>query len=54
MLHFLVEPSQCNRPALAKRPQKAGFRWVGPNSAYAFMQNVGIVNGHVQGCYLAA
>jgi DNA-3-methyladenine glycosylase I len=40
--------------ALAKRLQQAGFRWVGPNSTYAFMQNVGIVNDHVQGCYLAA
>ncbi len=40
--------------ALAKRLQKAGFRWVGPNSIYAFMQTVGIVNDHIHGCFLAS
>ena len=39
--------------ALAKRLQAAGFAWVGPNSVYAFMQTVGIVNDHVAGCFLS-
>ncbi len=38
---------------LAKRLQSAGFSWVGPNSMYAFMQTIGIVNDHVAGCFLA-
>ncbi|MFZ0181159.1 MAG: DNA-3-methyladenine glycosylase I [Candidatus Dormiibacterota bacterium] len=39
---------------LAKQLKEQGYRFVGPTSAYAFMQNVGIVNDHVQGCFLAA
>ena len=31
-----------------------GYRFVGPTSVYAFMQNVGIVNDHVHGCFRAA
>jgi DNA-3-methyladenine glycosylase I len=38
---------------LAKQLKEQGYRFVGPTSAYAFMQNVGIVNDHVQGCFRA-
>lgn len=38
---------------LARTLKSAGFAWVGPNSVYAFMQTVGIVNDHVAGCFLA-
>jgi len=31
-----------------------GFRFVGPTICYAFMQACGLVNDHVQGCFLAA
>ncbi|MEZ0109992.1 DNA-3-methyladenine glycosylase I [Catenulispora sp. EB89] len=31
-----------------------GYRFVGPTSVYAFMQNVGAVNDHVKGCFRAA
>jgi DNA-3-methyladenine glycosylase I len=31
-----------------------GFRFVGPTSVYAFMQNVGVVNDHVHGCFRAS
>jgi DNA-3-methyladenine glycosylase I len=27
---------------------------VGPTSVYAFMQNVGVVNDHVHGCFRAS
>ena len=39
--------------AFAKQLKSQGFRFVGPTSVYAFMQNVGIVNDHVRGCFRA-
>jgi DNA-3-methyladenine glycosylase I len=36
--------------ALAKDLKKRGWRFVGPTTAYAFMQAMGIVNDHVNGC----
>jgi DNA-3-methyladenine glycosylase I len=40
--------------ALSKRLKDQGYRFVGPASVYAFMQNVGVVNDHVNGCFRAA
>jgi DNA-3-methyladenine glycosylase I len=40
--------------AFAKQLKAQGYRFVGPTSVYAFMQNVGIVNDHVRGCFRAA
>jgi DNA-3-methyladenine glycosylase I len=40
--------------ALAKQLKSQGYRFVGPTSVYAFMQNVGMVNDHVHGCFRAA
>ena len=31
-----------------------GYRFVGPTSVYAFMQNIGVVNDHVHGCFRAS
>jgi DNA-3-methyladenine glycosylase I len=39
--------------ALAKLLKSQGYRFVGPTSVYAFMQNVGVVNDHVHGCFRA-
>src|SRR5690349_12512946 len=39
--------------AFAKQLKAQGYRFVGPTSVYAFMQNVGVVNDHIRGCYLA-
>lgn len=36
--------------ALAKELRRRGFRFVGPTTAYALMQAVGIVNDHLRGC----
>lgn len=36
--------------ALAKALKKRGFRFVGPTTAYAHLQAVGVVNDHVDGC----
>ena len=36
--------------ALAKDLKKRGWRFVGPTTVYAFMQAMGLVNDHVDGC----
>ena len=36
--------------AMAKALKKAGFRFVGPTTAYALMQATGMVNDHLAGC----
>lgn len=36
--------------ALAKDLKQRGFRFVGPTTAYAFMQAMGLVNDHLEGC----
>jgi DNA-3-methyladenine glycosylase I len=37
----------------AKQLKSQAYRFVGPTSVYAFMQNVGIVNDHLHGCFRA-
>ncbi len=37
----------------AMQLKSQGYRFVGPTSVYAFMQNVGVVNDHVHGCFRA-
>jgi DNA-3-methyladenine glycosylase I len=39
--------------AFAKQLKAQGFRFVGPTSVYAFMQNVGVINDHIHGCFRA-
>jgi DNA-3-methyladenine glycosylase I len=36
--------------AMAKALKRAGFRFVGPTTAYALMQATGMVNDHLAGC----
>jgi DNA-3-methyladenine glycosylase I len=38
---------------LARQLKDQGYRFVGPTSVYAFMQNVGVVNNHLHGCFRA-
>ncbi len=38
---------------LAKELKKLGFAFVGPTTAYAMMQAVGLVNDHQPGCWVA-
>ncbi len=35
---------------LARELKKRGFRFVGPTTAYSFMQAMGVVNDHIHGC----
>ena len=39
--------------AFASQLKSQGYHFVGPTSVYAFMQNVGVVNDHVHGCFRA-
>jgi DNA-3-methyladenine glycosylase I len=39
--------------AFAKQLKSQGYRFVGPTSVYAFMQNAGVVNDHIHGCFRA-
>lgn len=38
--------------ALSKALKKRGFAFVGPTTAYSFMQSMGLVNDHVDGCHV--
>jgi DNA-3-methyladenine glycosylase I len=40
--------------ALAKDLKKMGWKFVGPTTAYAFMQAMGLINDHVAGCIIRA
>ncbi|HEY0274492.1 MAG TPA: DNA-3-methyladenine glycosylase I, partial [Paenirhodobacter sp.] len=36
--------------AMSKELRKHGWKFVGPTTAYAFMQAMGLVNDHAEGC----
>jgi len=40
--------------ALSKDLKKRGWKFVGPTTVYAFMQAMGLVNDHAEGCVIAA
>jgi DNA-3-methyladenine glycosylase I len=40
--------------ALAKELRRRGFRFVGPTTAYAAMESLGLVNDHLAGCIARA
>ncbi|MCY3648850.1 MAG: DNA-3-methyladenine glycosylase I [Acidimicrobiaceae bacterium] len=37
--------------ALAKDLKRRGWTFVGPTTVYAFMQSMGLVNDHIEGCF---
>ena len=45
-----VRPTSPNSVALAKALKQRGWKFVGPTTAYAFMQSMGLVNDHAPGC----
>jgi len=48
----LVKLSQTDiSKAISKDLKKRGWSFVGPTTIYAFMQAMGLVNDHVEGCY---
>lgn len=40
--------------ALSKELKKRGWTFVGPTTVYAFMQAMGLINDHVDGCVIRA
>lgn len=40
--------------ALSKALKKEGWKFVGPTTVYAFMQAMGLINDHVEGCVVRA
>src|SRR5262249_27213101 len=40
--------------ALSKELKKRGWKFVGPTTVYAFMQAMGLINDHVEGCVVRA
>ncbi|MBG0740365.1 DNA-3-methyladenine glycosylase I [Paeniglutamicibacter antarcticus] len=47
-----VPSSTVESAALAVALKKRGFRFVGPTTAYAMMQAIGLVNDHLAGCWV--
>ncbi|UFS60056.1 DNA-3-methyladenine glycosylase I [Subtercola endophyticus] len=39
--------------ALSKELRRLGYKFVGPTTMYALMQSAGLVDDHVEGCFLA-
>ncbi|UJM37139.1 DNA-3-methyladenine glycosylase I [Bartonella henselae] len=48
---FLANPITPASLRLSKDLKKRGWTFVGPTICYAFMQSVGIVNDHLEGCF---
>ena len=48
-----VDATTPESTALSKALVKAGFRFVGPTTVYAFMQAAGLVDDHLDGCEFA-
>ncbi|MGB1011186.1 MAG: DNA-3-methyladenine glycosylase I, partial [Thiolinea sp.] len=38
--------------ALSKELKKRGWKFVGPTTMFAFMQAMGLINDHVEGCVI--
>jgi DNA-3-methyladenine glycosylase I len=52
-LEHLV-PQTPESVALSKALRRYGFRFIGPTTAYAAMQSLGVVNDHLEGCWVRA
>jgi len=48
----VMESTTPESKALAKEMKRRGFSFIGPTTAYAFMQAMGLVDDHLEGCYV--
>jgi DNA-3-methyladenine glycosylase I len=48
---LMAMPKTAESITLSKDLKKRGWSFVGPTTVYAFMQAMGLVNDHVEGCY---
>ena len=46
-----IAPTTPESTALSKALRKRGWSFVGPTTIYAFMQAMGLVNDHLEGCF---
>ena len=49
-----LPPQTAESVALSKALRRYGFRFIGPTTAYAAMQSLGVVNDHLKGCHARA
>jgi DNA-3-methyladenine glycosylase I len=49
-----IPPTSRESEALSKALRKRGWSFVGPTTVYAFMQSMGLVNDHLEGCAFRA
>ncbi len=49
--HLAANPTTEASKAVSKELKKRGWTFVGPTTVYAFMQAMGLVNDHVEGCF---
>jgi DNA-3-methyladenine glycosylase I len=48
---IMANPTTPTSVAISKNLKKRGWTFVGPTTVYAFMQAMGLVNDHLEGCY---
>ena len=49
--HLRANPTTPASVRISKDLKKRGWTFVGPTTVYAFMQAMGLVNDHIEGCY---
>jgi DNA-3-methyladenine glycosylase I len=49
-----IPPTTATSTAISKDLKKRGWTFVGPTTVYAFMQAMGLVNDHIEGCWVRA
>jgi DNA-3-methyladenine glycosylase I len=51
LAHVRANPTTAVSVRISKELKKRGWTFVGPTTVYAFMQAMGLVNDHIEGCY---
>jgi DNA-3-methyladenine glycosylase I len=54
LAHLRANPTTAVSVRISKELKKRGWTFVGPTTVYAFMQAMGLVNDHIEGCYCRA
>lgn len=49
--HLRANPTTAVSTRISKELKKRGWTFVGPTTVYAFMQAMGMVNDHIEGCF---
>ncbi len=54
LAHLRANPTTAVSTRISKELKKRGWSFVGPTTVYAFMQAMGMVNDHIEGCAFRA